>query len=99
MDKKTKTILAVGVLAAVGYFIWKQNQQKSFANLLASPELGELGQPILVEECGMDRTTGNIRKVDVGGLFPKKVYQCCGDRQKYAFNRPSQDCVGPSVAF
>lgn len=36
MDKKTTTLLAVGVLAAVGFLVWKQAQKpKSFANLMA----------------------------------------------------------------
>lgn len=38
MDKKTTTLLAVGVLAAVGFLVWKQAQKpKSFANLMAMP--------------------------------------------------------------
>jgi hypothetical protein len=28
MKKQTKTIIAIGVLGLVGYFIWKQNQDK-----------------------------------------------------------------------
>lgn len=38
MDKKTQMLVGVGVLAAAGYLIWKQNQKpKSFANLAAAP--------------------------------------------------------------
>jgi hypothetical protein len=33
MNKKTKIILGVGIVAAIGYFVWKNNQSKDiFAN-------------------------------------------------------------------
>jgi hypothetical protein len=33
MNKKTKTAIAVGVVAVAGYLIYRQSQKKSFANL------------------------------------------------------------------
>lgn len=55
MDKKTTTLLAVGVLAAVGFLVWKQTQKpKSFANLMAMPldETGGLDICLKAKKCG-----------------------------------------------
>ena len=73
MDKKTKTILTVGVLAAVGYLVWKQTQKKSFANLAAAPEMGP-GD--IVEECRNNRGTGATKRI--GGIFGNTFHKCCG---------------------
>lgn len=57
MNKKTTTLLAVGVLAAVGFLVWKQAQKpKSFANLMAmsleDDELAGGGQCLKAKKCG-----------------------------------------------
>lgn len=99
MDKKTTTLLAVGVLAGVAYLLWKQQQKpKSFANLMAPVGLDDAeSSVIIVEECQQNRTTGNMRRVDVGGLFGnRRAWQCCGNRQKYALRRPDNDCSAPA---
>ena len=80
MDKKTKTILTVGVLAAVGYLVWKQTQKKSFANAVASPEVGG---GLVIDYCGQLRGTpesqsrGTGLRQKVGGLFGNTLHQCC----------------------
>jgi len=56
MDKKTTTLLAVGVLAAVGFLVWKQTQKpKSFANLMAvslEDEDAAGGECFKAKKCG-----------------------------------------------
>ena len=40
MNKKTKMLIGVGVVAIAGYVYWKSTQKKSFANLTAPDCLG-----------------------------------------------------------
>ena len=94
MDKKT--IITVGVLAAVGYLVWKQTQKKSFANAAASS-----GGSMLVEYCGQlagkpeseSRGTGLSRS---NGLL-NKDWQCCSGN--FAKRKPNNiGCAGGSVS-
>jgi hypothetical protein len=43
MNKQTKMLVGVGVVAVAGYFIFQSTQKKSFANLTAPTGLGGLG--------------------------------------------------------
>jgi hypothetical protein len=40
MNKQTKMLVGVGVVAVAGYFIYQSTQKKSFANLTAPTGLG-----------------------------------------------------------
>ncbi|MBM3201794.1 MAG: hypothetical protein FJZ56_05245 [Chlamydiae bacterium] len=61
MDKKTTTLLAVGVLAAVGFLVWKQTQKpKSFANLMVmSDEASGLDMCLKAKKCGSKEGPNN----------------------------------------
>lgn len=95
-------LLGVGVLSVVGYMLYKQSQKpKSFANIIAAPDDDddELGGPQgnvnLVTECRNNKGTGNSRRITGVGLFgSRKVYQCCGNRKNYAFQKPDLNCQG-----
>jgi len=94
MDKKTKTILTVGVLAAVGYLVWKQTQKKSFANVVASPEVGG---GVVIDYCGQLRGTPESQSRGTGlsqrvGL--NKLWQCCSGQM--ANRKPNN--IGCQVA-
>jgi hypothetical protein len=43
MNKQTKMLVGVGVVAVAGYFIYQSTQKKSFSNLTAPTGLGGLG--------------------------------------------------------
>lgn len=96
MTQNQKVLLGLAVLGIGGYMLWK-NQTKSFANVIAAPDEGD-DNIILGEECQNDRGTGNSRRVQGIGIFgSRKVYQCCGNRRKYVFNKPSMNCSESAV--
>lgn len=68
MNKQTKTLLGIAVVAGAGYFLYKQyaNKPKSFANLMASDESMDFK---IIEEC-----VGDSGTVMLNG---KKYYNCC----------------------
>jgi len=82
MEKNTKLILGVGVLAAAGYFIFKQSQKPkmSFVSRMAPSRF------IVVESCL--GTTGT--QVTIG---EKTYWDCC--KMGYVTpNKPSSGCSG-----
>lgn len=67
MDKKTKTLLAVGVLAGVAYLVYRQQAKpKSFANLMT------LGGDI---DCGTKNGFDKCCKSKAKN--PNGYYECC----------------------
>ena len=86
MEKNTKLILGVGVLAAAGYLIWKQNQKPATASFMRSGRMAP-AQFKVVETCV--GTTG--QQVTIGG---NAYWDCC--KMGYVTpNKPSQGC-GPT---
>lgn len=66
MDKKTKTFIAIGVLAAAGYLIWKsQSKPKSFANLVMAGDV----------DCGVKNGIDKCCKS--GAKDANGLYKCC----------------------
>lgn len=98
MTQNQKMLLGLAVLVVGGYMLWQKSQKpKSFANVIAAPDEGD-DNIILGEECQNDRGTGNSRRVQGVGIFgSRKVYQCCGNRRKYVFNKPSMNCSESAV--
>lgn len=81
MDKKTKMLLGVGLLAAAGYLLWKQSQKpKSFANLMAS-NLALLEAPN--SHCSMGYTLKR----------PDGTFLCCNP-QYFGKTAKDQECTG-----
>lgn len=96
MTQNQKMLLGLAVIAVGGYMLFSQ-KPKSFANVIAAPDEGD-DNIILGEECQNDRGTGNSRRVQGVGIFgSRKVYQCCGNRRKYVFNKPSMNCSESAV--
>jgi hypothetical protein len=83
MDKNTKLILGVGVLAAAGYLIWKQGQKPkaSFVSRMAPSRFK------VVETCV--GTTG--QQVTIGG----NAYWDCCQMGFVTPNKPDKGC-GPT---
>lgn len=70
MDKKTTTLLAVGVLAGVAYLLWKQQAKpKSFASAVGRMAPTDLQ---IVNKC---KRMVSEDKVKYMGDF---YYNCCG---------------------
>jgi hypothetical protein len=62
MNKQTKMLIGVGVVAVAGYVYWKSTQKKSFANLTAPNCLGNPDQ----EACSCSYNTPSGCKKEVG---------------------------------
>lgn len=82
MEKNTKLILGVGVLAAVGYFIFKQGQKPkaSFVSRMAPSRfkvvetcVGTTGQQVTI------RGTDYWDCCQMGFVTPNKPAQGCGN--------------------
>lgn len=72
MDKKTTTLLAVGVLAGVAYLVWKQQQKsktQSFANAMGrmAPTTFQI-----IDKC--KRMVSDKKVKYMGDTY----YNCCG---------------------
>lgn len=72
MDKKTTTLLAVGVLAGVAYLLWKQQAKpKSFASAVGRMSAAPTSFTI-VDKC---KRMVSDKKVKYAG---NSYYNCCG---------------------
>ena len=61
MTKQTKMLVGVGVLAAVGYFVWKSQKPKTTANASGRKKGGKSGSPRVDNQGGSSGiTTTNI---------------------------------------
>jgi hypothetical protein len=76
MDKKTKMLLGVGVLAVAGYLLWKQSQKpKAFANLAAAPDCKDQNQ--VGCKCPCKNKVGTAQD---GTTLCANGHTCCGDK-------------------
>lgn len=92
MEKNTKLILGVGVLAAAGYLIWKQNQKPATASFMRSGRMAPARFKVVQQCVG---TTGKIlTDPELGPQCANGCYDCC--QMGYVTpNKPSQGC-GPT---
>lgn len=86
MDKNTKLILGVGVLAAAGYLLWKQGQKPKTASFMRSGRMAPARFKV-VETC--IGTTG--QQVEINGT----AYWDCCQMGFVTPNKPDKGC-GPT---
>jgi hypothetical protein len=83
MNKRTKTAIAIGVVAVAGYLIYRQSQKKSFANLTFNAPLAKCPRSPNTSIGGQDNTG-------------RDIYACC-KRGQYAYAPSETRCDGSST--
>ena len=76
MNKKTKMLIGVGVVAIAGYVYWKSTQKKSFANLVAPDCLDNPDSTGC--KCPCKKKVGTATD---GTTLCKNGHVCCNDKQ------------------
>ena len=84
MDKNTKLILGVGVLAAAGYLLWKQSQKPKTPSFMSSGRVAPAHFKV-VETC--IGTTG--QQVTINGT----AYWDCCQMGFVTPNKPDKGCT------
>jgi hypothetical protein len=93
MNKKTKTAIAVGVVAIAGYLIYRQSQKKAFANLIKSRISSAPAGVTLVPKCMQSPEKGStLNAADGSGVY----YECC-KQGVFGKIKATKDCSGAAI--
>lgn len=87
MNKKTKTAIAVGVVAIAGYLIYRQSQKKGFANFTRAKISSAPAGVTLVPKCAYSPVKGSTLTAPDGGTY----FECC-KQGVFGKEKSAKDC-------